>query len=124
MTEKQLEERNAIIESVSIRNDEHGCLSAYLHLDYGGSGQSFGGYALYVPREFINNENTANYAGHFIWRIMEVAGVDEWAELAGKTIRVKAQRFGRIKAIGNIVKDDWFYPEIDFDKMMAIEVEE
>jgi hypothetical protein len=104
--------RNAVIESATISSDDHGLLSAWLHLDYGGSGQGFGGYALYLPKSFTHHK-IESVAGHFIWRCMEVAGVTEWSQLHGKTIRVKGG-FSGIEAIGHIVKDDWFYPAEDF----------
>lgn len=56
--------KNAVIESVTITNDDHGCLSAWLHLNYGGSGQGFGGYALYLPKRFKNKDDSRNLAGH------------------------------------------------------------
>ena len=113
----ELEEKNAVIERATITNDDHGLLSAWLSLDYGGSGQGFGGYALYLPKDFKHHEPSGpNYAGHFIWRVMEVAGVSEWSKLSGKTIRVMAKH-GGVEAIGHIVKDDWFWPQRDFEQM-------
>ena len=108
--------KNAVITSATITNEDHGLLSAWLHLDYGGSGQGFGGYALYLPASFKHHSVSGpNYAGHFIWRVMEIAGVSKWEQLAGKTIRVRGT-IGGIEAIGHIVKDDWFEPGKDFAK--------
>lgn len=107
-----MEIRNAVIESARITSDDHGCLSSWLMLDYGGSGQGFGGYALYLPKSFSHHE-VKSYAGHFIWRVMEVAGVTDWSSLKGKTLRVRIEG-GLIRAIGHIVKEDWFEPKKDF----------
>lgn len=107
---------NAVIESATITKADHGLLSAWLTLNYGGSGQGFGGYSLYLPKSFSHHSLNVNYAGHFIFRVLEIAGVDEWKDLVGKTIRVRrpAGFGGIIEAIGHIVKDDWFCPKEDF----------
>lgn len=55
--------KNAIIKSARITIDEHEILSAWLDLDFGGSGQSFGGYALYLPSEFTHHTLESS-AGH------------------------------------------------------------
>ncbi len=113
-----IETKNAVIESATITNDDYGLLSAWLHLDYGGSGQGFGGYGLYLPKAFKHHDPCGpNLAGHFIWRCMEIAGVSEWSMLEGKTIRVQCDH-GKVHAIGHIVKDDWFNPSEDFEKML------
>lgn len=96
------ETKNAVIKSVKIENERG--LSAWLHLDYGGSGQGFGGYML------LGGER--NYCGIFIARCLDIGGVDEWSKLVGKTIRVRVYD-GLIKSIGHIIKDDWFTPSKD-----------
>ncbi len=105
---------NAIIKSARITDDDHGLLTVWLDLDYGGSGQGFGGYTLYLPKSFKHhNPQGPNYAGHFIWRVMEIAGVSDWSQLPGKTIRARKEHV-RVHAIGHIVKDDWFCPSEEF----------
>lgn len=85
---REPEIRNAVIESAVINDADRGMLTAWLHLDYGGSGQGFGGFALYLPKSYSHHAINS-VAGHFIWRCMEIAGVDSWDKLKGKTIRVK-----------------------------------
>ncbi len=108
----KLEIKNAIIKKATLSNEDHGCLTAWIHLDYGGAGQGFGGFALYLPKSFANHAKQS-YAGHFIWRAMEVAGVSDWSQMAGRPVRVKADH-SRVHAIGHIIEDDWFNPSEDF----------
>lgn len=108
-----IETKNAIITGTSLTIADHGLLSAWIYLDYGGSGQGFGGYSLYLPKDFSHHEIASGYAGHFIFRTIVIAGVEKWEDLKGKTIRVKCEH-SKVHAIGHIVKDDWFNPSEDF----------
>lgn len=108
-----MEIKNAIIKSAVIDTGDRCLLTAWLHLDYGGSGQGFGGYALYLPKSYTHH-NLESVAGHFIFRCMEIAEVESWDKLVGKTIRVKADH-GKVYEIGHIVKNDWFNPSKDFE---------
>lgn len=112
--------KNAVITSVKF-DTERG-LSAWLTLDYGGSGQGFGGFLLYAPEGWKAHNHAGNFAGHFIYRCMEIGGADDWAKLVGKTIRVRSDRAGlsgSIIAIGHIIKDDWFNPREEFGALAA-----
>jgi len=101
--------QNAIIKSYTLSNADHGCLTLWINLDFGGSGQGFGGYNLYSKAA----KNSANYAGLFIWRILEITDVTDLHKIIGKTIRIDGSHSG-IKAIGHIIKDDWFNPLEEF----------
>ena len=112
-----MESRNAIIERAEISIDDHGVLTAWIFFDYGDGGhQGLGGHALYLPKSF-SHHSIHGPAGHFIFRVMEIAGVTEWKELVGKCVRVRAESpLGKIQSIGHIVKNDWFDPTEDFKK--------
>ena len=108
-----IETKNAIIRSATLSTADHGCLSGWLHLDYNGAGQGFGGFSLYSPR---SPSAKHNYAGVWIWRCLEIAGVTDWDKLPGKTIRVQADH-SCVYAIGHIVKNIWFEPRVEFKAM-------
>jgi hypothetical protein len=107
--------KNAIIEGARLDTADRDLLDCWITLDYGGSGQGFGGFALYLPKSY-KNHGGPNFAGHFIYRVMQIAGVTDWSRVVGRSIRVKATR-GGVEAIGHIVKDDWFCPRDDFAQM-------
>lgn len=108
---------NAIITEYSLAKSEHGMLTMWLTLDYGdGLHQGFGGYSLYLDKTF-KNHSLASFAGHFISRCLEVAGVDDIKDLPGKAIRVKCSAM-TVSAIGHIIKTDWFCPKEDLEKMI------
>ena len=111
-----LEVRNAIIEGTSLSIDDHGCLSSWLHLTYGGSGQGFGGWSLGPLPESLCWPGNGNYAGVWIVKILQIAGVTEWSKLPGRPIRVRSQLNG-VEAIGHILKNEWFSPRELFREM-------
>jgi len=113
---KEIATRNAIIKNASLGIEDHGFLSSWLSLDYGGSGQGFGGYVLSSCGK--NSENLGDYCGLFIKRVLQIAGVNKWDELKGKTIRVKCD-YEHIEAIGHIINDDWFNPSEEFEKIRS-----
>lgn len=116
----ELEIKNAVIVDAVINTGDRGFLTAWIQLDYGGTGQGFGGYILYLPK-YYRHHRLLSHAGHFIFRCMEVAGVENWSQLKGKTVRVQCEH-SKVHAIGHIVKEDWFNPFEDF-KQVEAEVE-
>lgn len=106
--------KNAVIENVTF-DTERG-LSMWVYLDYGGSGQGFGGYMLYGPKGW-GCHNTTNIAGHFIWRILEVSGVSDINKMKGKAVRAKVED-GLVVALGHIIKENWFEPRIEFKELL------
>lgn len=108
-----LETKNAVIEKAILDIGDRGFLTASIHLNYGdGTRQAFGNYALYLPKSF-KNHSVKSDAGHFIFRVMEIAGASTWDMLKGQTIRVKANYLG-VSEIGHIINDDWFNPQEEF----------
>ena len=105
--------KNAMITNVRVTNEEYGALTIWVTLDYGDSKQNFGGWSLYNGKNF---QNKGNYAGHFLWRLLEIAGVKNLNEVEGKTVRARVID-GDMHAIGHILKDDWFYPTEAFEKL-------
>lgn len=92
--------KNAIIESATIGYEDHGILIFMLDLRHGEcTHQGFGGYAL--------------KADH-IKKILDVAGVQSWDQLKGKTIRI-VRHDGFIQKIGHIIEDKWFDPREEED---------
>jgi hypothetical protein len=106
--------QNAIIEYADLMIEDHGFLSSFIGVVFEGSGQGFGGYALYSPAGYKSHE-LKSPAGHFFYRCMEIAGVTNWKDMKGKAIRIYGT-WNRIEAIGHIVNDDWFIPSIDFKR--------
>ena len=114
--------RNAIIENISLRISD-GVLTVWLHLKYGDkTEQSFGGYALYLSKVYKHHTNKGDLAGHFIYRCMEIADVENWKDIKGKSIRIEYEEgvgFERkILAIGHIIENDWFNPSEDFGRIL------
>lgn len=106
---------NAKIKSADIFIESHGILTAFLDLHFGGgSYQGFGGFGFdYRPKK---ERVFTPSCGHFVRRCLEVADVEHWNQLAGKSIRVKRDETWNspIIAIGHITDDIWFEPRVEF----------
>lgn len=107
---------NATISSASIVIERGFALSGWVHVEFEGGGQGFGGYVLggigdeKVPS--AQHHKQPNLAAEWLVGVMRAAGVDNLKDCAGKVIRIaKDDEWATIRAIGHAVKNDrWFEP--------------
>lgn len=90
-----MEIRNARIGMVTLKHEKDGTFTCYLYLNCGTENRKFGGNILDMG------------GADFLIKILDVAGVRNWEDLEGKSIRVKADS-SKIYAIGNYLEDKWF----------------
>lgn len=102
----KIETKNATITGTLLGYEDHGILTFFLYLDYGGSGQGAGGYSLDEYDKVLKKRVGAKEGLDLIIEILNVVGVRSWEELKGKHIRVKAS-FVKVYAIGNLLHDKW-----------------
>jgi hypothetical protein len=88
---------NAIILNPRIFIEDHGLWTSYLMLHHERGHQGYGGYNLGFPGSM------------FLWvsGVCSLVGVDDWADLRGRHIRIKQSDCG-ITAIGHYLDDRWF----------------
>ena len=99
------EVKNAKIESARLGfGNEHGFLDHSLTLDYGGSGQAWGGYVLGFQAGWPGN----SLAGDTIIAILNTVGVSDWGDLCGKPIRALSS-WSNVYGIGHYLKDKWVW---------------
>lgn len=89
--------RNARIKATDIYYRSE-ILTATIDLDYGGSGQGFGGYDL--------RDKLADFVNH----LLTTLEVDHWNHLKGLPVRVKREN-GLVTEIGHFTEDKWFRPK-------------
>ncbi len=92
-------EELGIIEHTMLGIEDHGILSFMLTIDFGGTGQGFGGYALDKPLK-ENGEHKGRHGTEFgtevILRILKSVGVETWEALKGKEIWARRDSGGMI----------------------------
>lgn len=101
----EIRTENARIENTMLGIEDHGIMTCWVYLDYGGAARGFGGYSL---------DQSAGKEGHaksilFIRKILETVGVGKWEELRGKYVRVRTS-YNKVHAIGHIIEDKWLAP--------------
>jgi hypothetical protein len=104
---------NAIITATTLGVEEHGIMTSFLYVDYGGVSQGFGGYTLDAPPGYAGVASTrqAHRAfGCWVKRVLDITGAEKWEDVKGRVIRVQIKNHLSV-AIGHFLRDDWFYPE-------------
>jgi hypothetical protein len=95
-------EQIAKIRSVTLGWEDHGILTCLVDLDYGGSGQGIGAYALDEPRKDGEGKHIGRFGTAFgmewICRLMRAAGVDSFDKVQGRTVLalLDGDRYGRV----------------------------
>lgn len=113
--------KNAVIDKADIRLERGFIVTSWLQLDYGVSGQGFGGFGL-AGAAFTDSkmgEATGPHMGEWVRHVLPIAGVGCWSKIPGKSVRVALtdEGFGgKVVGIGHIIKDQWFYPQDVFDQ--------
>lgn len=101
---------NARIADASIFIENHGMLTFMLDLTLeNGTSQGYGGYNLACP-------GTKTHGANIIYAVLKTVGVDDWADLRGKIIRIKHNASYVISEIGNPLDDCWLNIEAQFNK--------
>ncbi len=104
-----MEIKNATIYQADIQYD-HGIMHCSLVVEYGdGSTQGFASYGLFYP----SRQEILGIGGHYIHRLMNVAGVESWSKMVGRPVRVKVDH-GIIVAIGHFASENWFAPAFEY----------
>ena len=102
----ELEVKNAKITGTMLGKEDHGVMTFYIYLDYGGMLQGFGGYVLDRWVEKDKTRRGSMFGMEAIRRILEVLEIETWEKLPGTPVRVKGS-FSEVRAIGNYLKDSW-----------------
>lgn len=109
---------NAVVKRTQLGIEDHGILSAWVHVGGFGWGQGFGGFALDRYDETRKKRVGAAPAGIFVRRVLETLGVEEWERLTGTPCRVRRDvALGPINAIGHFTDDKWFEPALEFEAL-------
>lgn len=110
--------QNAVIQStrLGVQHTDHGILSFYIYLDYGGAIQSFGGLVLDDVNPEIMKDRFADIkpvrvatllASSLLLGINEVFKKD-WEQLPGTSCRAYGD-FNHVDSIGHYLKDIWLW---------------
>jgi hypothetical protein len=116
----------AVIKSTMLGLEDHGILSAMLHLAWAGGGIGFGGYGMDTPvfenpsadvehrGAFLRREGSGWGADHLM-RILDTVGVERWEALPGKQVIVlfagKSAWGSTAAGIAHVIEDRVYLPK-------------
>ncbi len=102
---------NARIASTIIGPEDHNIFTVWLFLDYDAGSQGFGGYCFDEwDKELKRRVERTGLFCEYVKAVLRVTGVSQWEKLSGTVVRIRRDNH-KLVAIGNIIKDDWFYPD-------------
>lgn len=117
---REYELYNARVKSVAIDNENHGALTAWLHLEIGTCmGCGFGGFKL-GNADSRNDDapGTLHYMAEWVMRCINTltaSGLGTWEGLTGTPCRVLTEGLGGgVFAVGHFLQDKWFCPNVEF----------
>lgn len=102
--------KNATITHTSLGRESHNIFTCSITLDYGGSGQGFGGYAFDTYDTTLEKRVGSAYGMIFIMTLLETLELNSWEDLKGSHVRADAS-MNKVLRIGHFLKDKWFDPE-------------
>jgi len=92
--------KNGRIKSTHLGFEDHHIMTFFLHLEFDGAGQGFGGFGL------DDGPGGTAFGMTAVRKVLEVVGVEKWEDLPGKYVRAETD-WTRIHRIGNIIEDNW-----------------
>lgn len=96
--------RNAKIGTTFLGIEDHGIMTFYIGLDYGGVSQSAGGY-------YMDNPTGMN----LIYKILRLLNVESWEQLKNTPLRVESDG-QKVYRLGHLLEDKWLDFEEHFKK--------
>ena len=101
--------KNAKITSTQLGREDHGIMTFMIFVEFDGCVCGIGGYALDAYDDKTHKRVFHVKDMEAISEILNVVGVSNWEDLAGKYIRIKDNGWGSpIDEIGNLMEDKWF----------------
>lgn len=107
-----METKNAVISytNLGVQHTDHGILSFWIGLDYGGAGQGFGGLVLDTGGDDHVRRPTI-LAASLLLAVDRVFQKD-WEKLKGTSCRAIIEN-GTVKMLGHFLKDLWMWYDTD-----------